>query len=130
LLGSWVGREAVIVVAVDGAADDFAPAFGAVGVGVFLLGNVDGLREGLDHVGYGAGEFGFYIAADYGGDEAGQGGADVAGGKVVAGEETGEVFGESFRGLGAGLLLGVIEAEVRMTAGAWCAAAAAIGETE
>jgi len=39
-------------------------------VDVFVLGDVDGLQEGLGQVGDGAGGFGFYIAADYGGDEA------------------------------------------------------------
>jgi hypothetical protein len=83
----------------------------------------------LDHVGDGAGESGFYIAADYGGNKAGESGAEIAGGKIVAGEKVGEIF-EFFSGLGAGLLLGVVEAEVRMVAGAGSAATAAIGESE
>ncbi len=77
------------MVVVDGIADGFAPAVGAEGVGVFVLGDVDGLHESLDQVGDGAGGFGFYIAADNGGDEACQGGAEIAGGEVVAGEEVG-----------------------------------------
>ncbi len=77
------------MVAVDGVADGFAPAVGAESVDVFVLGDVDGLHEGLDQVGDGAGGSGFYIAADNGGDEAGQGGAEIAGGEVVAGEEVG-----------------------------------------
>jgi len=88
-LGFGVGREEVVVVVVDGIADGFAPAVGAEGVGVFVLGDVDGLHESLDQVGDGAGGFGFYIAADNGGDEACQGGAEIAGGEVVAGEEVG-----------------------------------------
>jgi len=80
------------VVAVDGGADGFAPAVSAEGVDVFVLGEADGLRQGLEHVGDGAGEFGFYFAADDGRDEACEGGAEIAGGKVVAGEEVGEVF--------------------------------------
>ena len=122
-VGGW---EAVVVVDVDGVAYGFAPAVGAEGVDVFVLGEVDGLQLGLEHVGDGAGESGFYIAADHGGDEACQGGAEVAGGEVVAREEAGEVLAEFFSGLGAGLLLGVIEAEVGMVAGAGRAAAAAI----
>jgi hypothetical protein len=125
--GGW---EAVVVVDVDGLADGFAPAVSAEGVDVFVLGNVDGLHERLGQVSDGAGEFGFYIAADHGGDEARGGGAEIAGGKVVAGEEVGEVFGESFGGLGTGLLLGVVEAEVRMASGARGAATAAIGGRE
>jgi len=130
LFGYGVGWEAVVVVDVDGLSDGFAPAVGAEGVDVFVLGEVDGLQLSLEHVGDGAGEFGFYIAPDYGGDEAREGGAEIAGGKVVAREEVGEVFGERFGGLGAGLLLGVVEAEVGMAAGARSAATAAIGERE
>ena len=79
----------MVVVGVDGGADGFAPAFVSEGVDVFVLGEVDGLQLGLDHVGDGAGESGFYIAADYGRDEASHRGAEIAGGEVVAGEEVG-----------------------------------------
>jgi hypothetical protein len=89
--GGW---EAVVIVDVDGGADGFAPAVGAEGVDIFVLGDVDGLQLSLDHVGNGAGESGFYLAADYGGDEPGEGSVEIAGGEVVAGEEGGEVFGE------------------------------------
>jgi hypothetical protein len=88
------GREAVVVVAVDGGADAFAPAVGAESVDVFVLGDVDGLHESLGQVGDSAGGSGFYIAADNGGDEARQGGAEIAGGDVVVGEEVGQVFAE------------------------------------
>ena len=88
-LGSWrrVGREAIVVVGLDGIADGFAPAVRAKRVDVFVFGHVDGLHESLHQVGDGVGGFGFYIAADDGGDEAGQGGAEIAGGEIVAGEE-------------------------------------------
>ena len=82
------------MVGVDGVADGMTPAFGAEGVDVFVLGEVDGLQLGLEHVSDGAGESGFYVAADDGGDEAGHGGAEIAGGEIIAGEEFGEVFGE------------------------------------
>ncbi len=81
------GREEVVVVGVDGIADGFAPAVRVEGVDVFVLGDVDGLQESLGQIGDGSGGFGFYIAADYGGDEACQGGGEIAGGEVVAGEE-------------------------------------------
>ena len=123
-------REAVIVVAVDGVADGFAPAVGAEGVDIFVLGDVDGLHESLDEVGDGVGGFGFYIAADNGGDETCQGGAEIAGGEVVAGEEVGQVLADGFGSAGAGFLLGVVEAEVGMVAEARSAATAAIGEGE
>src|SRR5271168_338660 len=77
-------REEVVVVAVDGVADGFAPAVGAEGVDVFVLGEVDGLQESLGQVGDGAGGPGLDIAADNGGDEATQGGAEIAGGEVLA----------------------------------------------
>jgi hypothetical protein len=70
LFGLWFGREAVVEIGLDGIADGFAPTIGAEGIGVFVLSEVNGLYEGLDHVGYGAGEPRFYVAAEYGGDEA------------------------------------------------------------
>jgi len=124
------GREEVLVVAVDGVSDGFAPAVVAEGVGVFLLGDVDGLKESLHQVSDGVGGFGFYIAADNGGDETCQGGAEIAGGEVVSGEEVGQVFAERFCGAGSGFFLGVVEAEVGMFAGARGAATAAIRESK
>jgi hypothetical protein len=126
LFGFGDGREAVVVVVVDGVADGFAPAVRAEGLTVFVLGDVDGLQEGLGHVGDGAGGSGLYIAADNGRDEACQGGAEIAGGEVVAGEVASQVFAEFFRGTGAGFFLGVVGAEVGMVAGARSAATAAI----
>src|SRR5438477_3698670 len=82
------GRKIEVVgVAFDGVADGLAPAVGAEGIDVFVLGDVDGLHERLGQVGNCASSSGFYIAADDGGDEACQGGAEIAGGEVVAGEE-------------------------------------------
>ncbi len=128
LFGFGVGREAVVVVVLDGIADGFAPAVRAEGVDVFVLGDVDGLHESLGQVGDGVGGFGFYIAAEDGGDEACQGGAEIAGGKVVAGEEIGYVFAEFLCGAGAGFFLGVVKAEAGMLADARSAATAAIRE--
>src|SRR6266852_3349888 len=126
--GCGVGREAVVVVGLDGIADGFTPAVRAECVDVFVLGDVDGLHESLDQVGDGVGGFGFYIAADNGRDEACQGGAEIAGGEVVAGEEVGQVFAEFLCGAGSGFFLGVVEAEVGIFAGARSAATAAIRE--
>ncbi len=128
LLGG--GREEVVVVGVDGVADGFAPAVGAESVDVFVLGDVDGLHESLGQVGNGVGGFGFYVAADDGGDEACPGGAEVAGGEVVAGEEVVQVFAEFLRGAGPGFFLGVVEAEAGIVAGARGAATAAIRESK
>ena len=118
----------MVVVAVDGVADGIAPAVSAEGVDVFVLGEMDGLQEGLGQVGDGAGGSGLYITAENGGEEAAQGGAEIAGGEVVAGEEIGEVFAERFCGVGAGFFLGVVEAEMRVTADARSAATTAVGE--
>jgi hypothetical protein len=118
------------VVAVDGVANGFAPAVGAESVDVFVLREVDGLHESLGQVGNGVGGFGFYVAADNGGDEACQGGAEVAGGEVVAGEEVVQVLAEFLRGAGAGFFLGVVEAEMELLAVAGRAATAAIRESE
>jgi hypothetical protein len=122
--GIW-GAE-VVAVEVDGGAEGFAPGFGAEGVGVFALGEVDGLQLGLEHVGDGAGQAGFDVAANDGGNETPHGGAEIAGGEVVAGEEIVQLFGEFFRGLGLGFFLGVLEAEMGVAGDAWGAAAAAI----
>jgi hypothetical protein len=122
------GREAVVVVAFDGIADGLAPAVRAEGVGVFVLGEVDGLQEGLGQIGDGAGSSGFYFATDDGGDEAPQGGAEIAGGEIVAGEEIGEVLAEFLRGAGLGFFFGVVRAEEGIVAEARGAAAAAIRE--
>jgi len=128
LFAFGVGWEDVVVVAVDGVADGFAPVVGVEGVDVFLLGDVDGLQEGLGQVGDGAGGSGFYIAADNSGDEACQGGAEIAGGEVVAGEEVGQVFAEFLFSAGLGFFFCVVEAEVGLLAVAGRAATAAIRE--
>ncbi len=95
------------MVVVDRVTDGLAPAVGTEGVDIFLLGEVDGLQESLGQVGDGAGGSGFYITAEDGGDEAPQGGAEIAG-RVVAGEEVGQVFAERLRGMGASFFLGVV----------------------
>jgi hypothetical protein len=122
------GREEVVVIVVDGVADGLAPGIGAKGVDVFVLGDVDGLHESLGQVGNGAGGSGFYVAAEDGGDEASQGGAEIAGGEVVAREEVGQVFAEFLRGAGPGFFLGVVEAEAGMFGGARSTALAAVRE--
>ncbi len=126
--GCGGGREAVVVVTLDGIADGFAPGVGAEGLTIFVLGDVDGLHESLRQVGDSVGGFGLYIAADDGGDEASQGSAEIAGGKVVGGEEVVEVLAEFLRGAGAVFFLGVVEAEAGMLGGAGSEATAAVRE--
>jgi hypothetical protein len=120
----------VVEVLVDGIADGPAPRVGGVGVGVFVLGKMDGLGEGLGEIGEGAGGAGLNVAADDGGQEAAEGGAEIAGGKVLAGEEIGEFAREFIGGAGLGVLAGVVGAEVGMMGGAGRAALAAVGEGE
>jgi hypothetical protein len=81
------------VVGGDAGADGSAVIVLAEGIFEFGLGEVDGLEKGLGHVGYGTGDARLDVAADYGGDEAGHGGAEIVGGDVVAGEKGGYVFG-------------------------------------
>lgn len=64
------------------------------------------------------------------GDEAAEGGAEIAGGKVFAREEIGEVMGEFIGGAGLGVFAGVVGAEVGMMGGAGSTAAAAVGKGE
>jgi len=95
-----------------------------------VLGEVDGLHKGLRQVGDGVAGTGFEVAADDGGEDAGQSDAEIAGGDVAARKEVGEVIAELFGGARPCFLLGVVEAEMGMVAGARGAATAAIGERE
>ncbi len=110
-----LGME-VVVVGGDGVAEGFLPTVGAKSVDVFALGEVDGLKLGLEHVSDGASEARFELAANDGGDEAAESRAEVAGREVVAGEQIGDFAGQFFAGLDLGFFLSVIKAEVRMAA--------------
>jgi hypothetical protein len=129
-IGLWRGGEAVVVVSVQGVDEGFAPPGFAAGTNVFVLGEMEGLEHGLGEIGKGACGAGFYIALSHGDEDAAKSGVEVVGGEIVRGEEIGEVVGERFGGAGAGLFLGVIEAEVRMAGDARCAATAAVCERE
>jgi hypothetical protein len=87
--GVGVGWIEVVVVGGDGGVDGVAPSVGAEGVDVFVLSQAGGLHQGLEHVGDGASHAGFDLAADYGGDQTAQGGVEIAGREVIAGEEIG-----------------------------------------
>jgi hypothetical protein len=124
------GVVTVVEVLLDGIADGLAPGVGAEGVDVLVLGKMDGLGQSLGEIGEGAGGAGFDVAASYAGDEAAEGGAEIAGGEVLAGEEIGQVAAEFIGGAGLGFLAGVVGAEVGMAGGAGSAATAAVGEGE
>jgi len=115
---------------VDGIADGSSPGVGAEGVDVLALGKMDGLDESLGETGEGVGGARLDVAADDGGQEAAEGGTEIAGGEVLAGEEIGEVAGEFICGAGLGVFAGVVGAEVRMPGGAGSAALAAVGKSE
>jgi hypothetical protein len=83
----WRGGVAMVEVLVDGIADGPAPRVGAEGVDVLMLGKMDGLGESLGEIGEGAAGAGLNVAADDVGQEAAEGGAEIAGGEVVAGKE-------------------------------------------
>ena len=121
---------AMVEVLADGIADGLAPGVGAEGVDVLVLGKRDGLGESLGEIGEGAGGARLNVAADDGGQEAAEGGAEIAGGKVLAGEEIGQFAGEFIGGAGLGVLAGVVGAEVGMMGGAGSAALAAVGKGE
>ena len=72
----------------------------------------------MAEIGEGGGGFGFDVALGYGGEEAGQGFGDIAGGDVVAGEEPSDVLAGLFAGEDLGFFFGVEEAEIRMASAA------------
>jgi len=115
-------------VLVDPVADGIAPIAGAKGVDVFVLGEMDGLDEGLGEIGEGAGRAGFDIAADDGGNEAAEDGGKIVGGEVLSRKEIGQFAGELIGGAGLGFFAGVVEAEVGMIGGAGSATLAAVGK--
>src|SRR5262249_28646820 len=80
----------------DGGAEGAAPGFGAEGVDVFVLGELDGLDEGLGEVGEGGGGFGVDFALGDGGEEAAESGVEIMGRNIVAGEVLGEFPAELF----------------------------------
>ena len=113
-----------------GRADGFAPVIRAEGVDVFALGEVQGLDEGLAEIGEGGGGFGFHLALGDGGEEASQGGAEIAGGHVAARKVVGDILASPLASEGLGLLAGVERTEVRMTVAPGNAAVAAIDKHE
>ena len=120
----------VIRIGLERGANRFAPPVGAEGVYIFMLGELDGLHQGLAEIGEGGSGFGFDVSLSQGGENAAESGAEIAGGKVFAGEEMGDIAAEFLSGLGVGFFAGMEAAEVRMAGLARSAATAAIGEGE
>jgi len=83
----------------------------------------------LAEISEGGGGFGLHLTLGDGGEEASEGGAEIAGGHIVAGKVIGDVLTGGFGGKGLRILAGVEPAEVRM-GGPGSAALAAIGKGE
>jgi hypothetical protein len=91
---------------------------------------VDSLIQSLAEIGEGGGGFGFDVAFGDGGEDADQGGAEIAGGEITAGEERGYVAADLLGGEGLRFPLGVKAAKAGVASEPRSAAAAAIGEGE
>ena len=113
-----------------GGADGFAPGIGAEGVDVFVLGEVQSLDEGLAEIGEGTGRFRFHLALGDSGEEASEGGAEIAGGHVAAGKVIGDFLAGFVASEGLRFLTGVEGAEVRMASAPGNAATAAVCKRE
>ena len=114
----------------EGRADGAAPGVGAEGVDVFVLGEVDRLDQGLAEIGEGGGGLGFDVALSYSGEEAGQGGAEIAGGEIAAREVSGDVAAHLLGGESLRFLACMVIAEMGMAGASRSAALAAISEGE
>src|SRR5258707_1376527 len=128
--GSRRGGIEVVGVGIDGGADGAAPGVAAESAAVLLLGELDTLDHDLAEVGEGAGGFGRDVAANGGGEEASEGGVEIAGGEVMAGEEMSDFAAEAVGGLGLVEFAGVERTEQRMAGLARGAAAAGLGERQ
>ena len=86
----WVWLEILILLRVgrgEGGAYGPAPGIRAEGVDVFVLGDLDGLNQGLAEIGESGGGSGFDVTLGDGGEKACQGGTEIAGGEKIAEEE-------------------------------------------
>jgi hypothetical protein len=111
-------------------ADGFAPGIRAEGVDIFVLGEVQSLDERLAEIGEGGGGFGFDLALGDSGEEAPQGGAEIASGDIASGKVIGDILAGFLASEGLCFLACVERAEIRMAGAARSTAAAAIGEGE
>ncbi len=113
-----------------GGADGFAPGICAVGVDVFVLGEGQGLHEGLAEIGEGGGGLGFDLTLGDGGEEASEGGAEIAGGHKAAGKVIGDVLAGGLASKGLCFLAGVEGAEIGVVDAARDTAVAAVDKHE
>ena len=97
---------------------------------VFVLGEVQGLDERLAEIGEGGGGFGLHLTLGDSGEEASEGGAEIAGGHEAAGKVIGDVLAGFLAGKVLCLLAGVEGAEIGMAELAGNAAVAAVNKHE
>jgi len=114
----------------EGGGHPVTPGIGAEGVDVLVLGELDGLVQGLAEISEGGGGSGFDLTFGDGGKDAGQGGAEIASGEITAREERGYVAADLLGGEGLRFPLGVEAAEERVASETRSTAATAIGEGE
>jgi len=118
------------VIGVDGVDDGVVPLRVTAGADEFVLGEMKSLEHGLGEVGESAGGARLYVAASHGDEDAAEGGVEVVGGEIIAGEEVSEIFPDFLAGAGLGFLLGVVVAEVGAGGDAGSAATAAVVKSE
>ncbi len=83
----------------------------------------------MAEIGEGGGGFGFHVTLGDSGEEASEGGVEIAGGHIAAGKVIGDVLASVLGSKGLSVLAGVEHAEVRMR-GPGSAALAAVGKGE
>jgi hypothetical protein len=79
-----------------------------------VLGELDGLVEGLAKISESRGDFGLEVTLGDGGENAAEGGVEIAGGEVIVKEERTYSLASLFSGEAFGFLLGMEVAEMRM----------------
>jgi len=97
---------------------------------VLVLGELDGLNQSLAEIGEGGGSFWVDLTLGDGGEDAGQGGAEVAGGEITAGEKEDTSRPTCWAARDCASLLAWEAAEARVASETRSAAATAIGEGE
>jgi len=84
----------------DGRADGATPGIGTEGLGVLVFGEAKGLHHDLGEIGEGASGSGRDMAAGGGGEESSEGGVEIASGKIITGEDNGDLAAELVGGVG------------------------------
>ena len=130
VLGRVVFGGAVVGVGGDGGMDGVAPVIGAEGVDVFVLGDLDGIDQGLAEVGQGGGGLALDAALGYAAEDLAEGIGEIAGGEVAAGEAVQDIAADDYGGVGLRLLKGMRITKMRMVFEAGRAAFAAISKGE